>query len=338
MSHRPPLVASPLTVMVTAISRLPPLPTGPATGSVRALKRPKEPPLTPDSPMIALAYRCLRREHQALLRRQPQGGATPTPEDVHQSRIATRRMRVGLRLFDALLPKSVTTRLAKELRWFASTLGAVRDLDVHAEALREHLQAAGPDATQELGGYELALRREGLAERDALHTLFSSDRYAALMATLAELLDGAPSPAALRRWRSFTIRAGAGRCLKRTRRQVVALGRELGSNAGAEDLHRLRIRAKRLRYALEFFLEPYPQLEPAAKATKALQDVLGAHQDAHTARRRVLAYTRAIRKRGVAASAPPGALSIWGSTQHRRAAQARRDLVLEWQRFLVATD
>jgi CHAD domain-containing protein len=322
--------------MVTAISRLPSLPPAPAAGGVRALKRPTEPPLTPDSPMIALAYRCVRREHEALLQRQPQRGATPTPDDVHQTRIATRRLRVALRLFGALLPNSATTRLAKELRWFARSLGAARDLDVHAEALREHLQSAGAAAAQELGGYELALRRERLAARDALHTLFSSDRYAALMSSLAELLDGAPSPAALRRWRSFTIRAGAAHYLKRSRKRVVRLGRKLGSDSAAEDLHRLRIRAKRLRYALEFFLEPYPELAPAAKATKALQDVLGAHQDARTARRRVLAYARALRKRGPAATAPPGALGAWGSAQHQRAAQARRELEPEWQRFLAA--
>jgi triphosphatase len=288
--------------------------------------------------MIALAYRCLRREYEALLRRQPQRGATPTPtpEDVHQTRIATRRMRVALRLFGALLPKSATTRLAKELRWFARALGAVRDLDVHAEALREHLQSAGAAAAQELGGYELALRRERLAANDALQTLFSSERYAVLMSSLAELLDGAPGPAALRRWRSFTIRAGAAHYLKRSRKRVVTLGRKVGSDAAAEDLHRLRIRAKRLRYALEFFLEPYPELAPAAEATKALQDVLGAHQDARTTRRRVLAYARALRKHGAAATARPGALGAWGSAQHRRAAQARRELTPEWQRFLTA--
>jgi CHAD domain-containing protein len=229
--------------MVTAVSRLPRLPAAPAAGSVRALKRPAEPPLTPDSPMIALAYRCLRRSYQALLRRQPRE-ATPTltPEDVHQTRIATRRMRVALRLFGALLPKSATTRLTKELRWFARALGAVRDLDVHAEALREHLQSAGTAAAEELGGYELALRREQLAARDTLRTLFSSERHTALMASLAELLDGAPSPAALRRWRSFTIRAGAAHYLKRSRKRVVRLGRKLGADASAADLHRLRIR------------------------------------------------------------------------------------------------
>jgi CHAD domain-containing protein len=212
----------------------------------------------------------------------------------------------------------------------------VRDLDVHADALREHLQSTGAAATQELGSYELALRRERGAAREELRALLASDRYAALLASLAELLEGAPSPAALRRWRSFTIRAGAVRYLKRGRKRVVKLGRKLGSDARADDLHRLRIRAKRLRYELEFFAEPYPELAPAAKAAKALQDVLGTHQDARTARRRVLAYTRALRKRHGTDAGPPGALGAWGSAQHRRAAEARRELQPEWQRFLAA--
>ena len=247
-------------------------------------------------------------------------------------------MRVTLRLFGALLPKNATIRFAKELRWFARELSAVRDLDVHAEALREHLQSAGVTVAQELGGYDLALGRERLAARAALHALFASDRYSALMAGLAELLDGAPSPAALRRWRSFTIRAGAAHYLKRCRKRVFRLGSKVGSDAAAEDLHRLRIRVKRLRYALEFFLEPYPELAPATHAAKALQEVLGAHQDARAARRRVLAYAQALRKRGAAAATPRDALGAWGSAQHRRAAQARRELTPEWQRFLVAID
>jgi CHAD domain-containing protein len=295
-----------------------------------------EPPLTPDSPMIALAYRCLRREYRSLIERQPERGSPSTPEDVHQSRIATRRLRVALRLFGALLPPRAVARLGKELRWLARALGAVRDLDVHTEALHEHLTSAGAAAAQELGGYELALRRERLAARDALKDLFSSNRYAELMSELAALLEDAPSPAALRRWRSFTIRVGAARYLKRTRKRVVKLGRELGKDAAAEDLHRLRIRAKRLRYALEFFIEPYPELTAAAKATKALQDVLGTHQDARTARRKMLAYARESRKRHDAA--PPEALAEWRLAQHHQAAQARRELTPAWQRFLAAVD
>jgi CHAD domain-containing protein len=246
-------------------------------------------------------------------------------------------MRVALRLFGALLPKRAAEHLEKELRWFARALGEVRDLDVHTEALREHVQSADAGTAHELGGYELALRRERVAAHDTLRDLFVSDRYDALLASLAELLNDAPSPAALRRWRSFSVRAGAAHYLKRSRKRVVKLGRKLGDGAKADDLHRLRIRAKRLRYALEFFLEPYPELAPAAKASKALQDVLGALQDARTTRGRVLAYTRALRKRQ-GAGAPPGALGAWGSAQHRKAAAARREFTPEWHRFLAAVE
>ncbi len=288
--------------------------------------------------MIALAYRSLRHEYRALLKRQPQQGATPTPEDVHQIRTATRRMRVTLRLFGALLPPRAPARIGKDLRWFARVLGKVRDLDVHAEALREHVRSIGPVAAQELGGYEMALQRERAAAHDALRELVASDRYARLMTTLSELIDGAPSPAAVRRWGSFTVRAGASRYVKRSRSHVLKLGRKLGSDSAADDLHRLRKRAKQLRYALEFFIEPYPALSPAATATKTLQDVLGAHQDARTARGRVLAYTRALRKRQGPDANPPSAVRAWGSAQHQRATQARREFAPEWQRFLAALD
>src|SRR5262249_36007972 len=162
------------------------------------------------------------------------------------------------------------------------------------EALREHAKTADVAAAQELAGYELALRRDRVTAHDTLRALFVSDRYDALMANLAELLNDDPTPGALRRWRSFTVRAGAKHYLKRSRKRVLKLGHELRDDAAADDLHRLRIRAKRLRYALEFFLEPYPELAPAAKAAKALQDVLGGLQDARTTRGRVLAYTRGL--------------------------------------------
>ena len=324
--------------MIAAVSRFPPIPTAPAAASARPSKRPAEPPLTPDSPVIALAYRSLRHEYRSLLKRQPQHGATPTPEDVHQIRTATRRMRVTLRLFGSLLPPRTAARLGRDLRWFARALGTVRDLDVHAEALREHVRSLGPVAAQELGDYEVALQRERAVAHDSLREVVASDRYAGVMTAVSELLDHAPSPAALRRWGSFTIRAGAARYVKRSRKHVLKLGRELDSDAGSDDLHRLRKRAKQLRYTLEFFEEPYPALSPAARATKTLQDVLGAHQDARTARGRVLAYTRALRKRHGADAAPPDALRAWGSEQHQRAAQARREFVPEWQRFLAALD
>jgi CHAD domain-containing protein len=323
--------------MASAPSRSLSLSPASAADGTRAGARTKEPPLTPDSPMIALAYRCLRREYDALRKRDEQRVAPPTPEDVHQTRIATRRLRVALELFGALLPPDRTERLRRELRWFAHALGAVRDLDVHADALREHVKTAGGDAAREIGGFELALRRDRTAAHEALRALLASDRYAALMASLVELLDGAPSPAALRRWGSFTIGAGARHYLKRFRKRVLRPGRKVAPDTSADDLHRLRIRAKRLRYVFEFFSEPYPELGSAARAAKALQDVLGEHQDARTARGRVLAYQRALRKRQGSDAAAPAAVGAWGRAQNHRARQARAELAAEWLRFVSAT-
>jgi CHAD domain-containing protein len=286
--------------------------------------------------MIALAYRCLQRDYRALLEHRPQRGVAPSTNDVHQIRIATRRLRVALRLFGAMLPPRSAQRLARELRWLARGLSDVRDLDVHNKVLRAHIRAVAVDGNDGLGGYELTLQRERAAARDKLHELFTSKRYEELIESLGKLLDGTPSAGALRRWRKFTIRDGAAKYLRRSRKRVLQLGRKVDEKTGAEELHRLRIRAKRLRYALEFFAEAYPDFVPAARATKELQDVLGEHQDARTARRRVLSYARTLRARlePSAAEAAIAGLTNWRQVQTRRAAQARHDLTGKWKHFL----
>ena len=228
-------------------------------------------------------------------------------------------------------------RSRRDLRWFARTLGAVRDIDVHAKSLRRHLRSEGERSARELGDFELALRHDRTAAQEELRGVFASARYAALMASLSELLDGAPTPAALRRGHSCTVGEGAAHYLKRARRRVIERGRKLDSESPADELHRLRIRAKHLRYALEFFLATYPGLEVAAAAAKALQNVLGKHHDALTQRRRVQGYKRALRKRHRNDAAAPEALTEWGSTLHRRAQQARLDFAAEWPRFLAGT-
>ncbi|MDR0360825.1 MAG: CHAD domain-containing protein, partial [bacterium] len=72
------------------------------------------------------------------------------PEDVHQARVAVRRLRSDLRTFSPLLAAEWTAELRDELRWLGGELGAVRD----AEVLRDRLQAkAGrlPPADAEAG-------------------------------------------------------------------------------------------------------------------------------------------------------------------------------------------
>jgi CHAD domain-containing protein len=182
------------------------------------------------------------------------------------------------------------------------------------------------------------LRRARTEARDKLSELFANERYAALLAAFANLLDGAPSRAALRRWRSFRIEDGAEKYLEKSVKRVRKVRREMGHKTNARDLHKLRIRTKRLRYELEFFAPIYPALRGVAKSAKALQDVLGAHQDAHTASARLRAYARLLREREPPAAAAPTALQDLMKSQRRKAAESRNAFAEEWRRFARAVE
>jgi CHAD domain-containing protein len=319
-SDSPPLAAT--EARVSALDAAPP----PESASI------PEPAPRPGDSMIEFAYACLRREFDSLVEHAPPPGELPTPNTIHQLRIATRRLRTALRLFRHMLPAKVA-KLRKELRWFARALSEVRDLDVYAENFRAYLQTLPPDQLQDLGGYELHLRRARAEARNQLGAVFDDERYAALIGGFRALLDGAPLPSAVRRWRSFRISDGFKKYLRASAKRVQKLGRKIGSRAHAEELHKLRIRTKRLRYELEFFTEVYPSLESTARATKALQDVLGEHQDACTASSRLRRYARSLPAREDGATAP-AALRYLLESQRRKAEEARRAFGYEWRRFV----
>lgn len=237
--------------------------------------------LTGTDPMILLAYSTLREDFATWCAHRPAGGALPRAGDIHQMRIAMRRMRVALRLFERFLPAGTRSELNQELRWFAGALGSVRDLDVYAENLADYARAAGlrPEA---LAGYALALGRARDRAREGLRGVLAGDRLRALTAALETLVSG-PTPAALRRWQSFRIDDGAPPCLRDAQRRVLKRGRRIDRTAAPEELHALRIAVKRFRYELELFAKIYRRLGAPAKAAKRLQDVLGEFQDACTA-------------------------------------------------------
>ena len=307
-------------------------PTPPAQRAAQ----PPPPPLTPREPLILLGFRCMQREFDTLVARGPHGGAAPSADDVHQMRIALRRLRVALRLFGHMLPSHETAVLKHELRWLARGLGPVRDLDVHTAEFRHHVRGTLPQHASELGAYELDLRRQRAAARTTLRTLFASDRYRALLASLERLIGAGPSPAALRRFKSFSIRDGATAHLRRSRKRVLALGRKLDADASDDDLHRLRIRAKRLRYELEFFREPYAELGPMIASVKELQDVLGADRDALLGAARLEEYRKKVRGRRRDGAVPAAALDAWAAQQAETGQTARQQFPATWQRLTVA--
>ena len=81
--------------------------------------------------------------------------------------------------------------------------------------------------------------------------------------------------------RAGPIRPLADERIRRAYRGVLKRGRRLGASAAPQDLHRLRIAAKRLRYLLELFHSLYPDevLQAVVRDLRQLQDLLGGVQD-----------------------------------------------------------
>ena len=291
-----------------------------------------EPAARPGDPLIDFAYACLRREYASLLEHTPRRAEVPAPENVHKLRIATRRLRTALRLFRRVLPAKKAASLRKQLRWLARSLSEVRDLDVYVESFRVYAETLPREQLPDLSGYDSHLRGARAEARSSLRALFAEQRYADLLDSFAAFLDGAPSPAAVRRWDAARIDGRFEKRVRKSAKRVQKLGRKIGRRVQAKKLHKLRIRTKRLRYELEFFSAVHPALESTAKEAKTLQDVLGAHQDACTASARLERYLRSPPDHGQPAGAP-AALEQLLESQQRKAREARRAFVAEWRRF-----
>lgn len=224
----------------------------------------------------------LDQQVRALLENQAIARQGTDPEGVHQMRVAVRRMRAALKASGEPGLEPVQA----ELRWLGGILGPIRDLDV----LLDHLRAQAADlpvderaaAERLLHGLVEERRR---ARRRMLDT-FRGARYTALLRTLAALVtsDVTDEDTGDTDDRSDDRRATGEPALLDVivgpHRKLAKAARALGDDPSDDDLHALRIRGKRLRYAAEL-AEPAggKPVRRLIKATKEFQDVLGDHQD-----------------------------------------------------------
>jgi inorganic triphosphatase YgiF len=201
------------------------------------------------------------------------------PEFVHQARVALRRMRSAQRLLDRR-HADVPAALAAELRWIGQCLGVARDWDVfESSTLPELLGSASPSVrSQWLQLQTRARRRRAEAHRTARAELGSA-RFARLALRLQDwTLTPPPRARALSRI--------AARRLAKAHARLFDAARFFAA-LSPERRHRVRILAKRLRYALDLLAVTLPP-GPTARyvdALAALQDDLGALNDAAVARR-----------------------------------------------------
>jgi CHAD domain-containing protein len=212
------------------------------------------------------------------------------PRGVHHLRTTTRRLRSSLALFRGLIDADWCEKLGEELKWLAGHLGAVRDLDVLIARLRE--SASSKAVSTSLEPFFEALEARRTAALEALDQALIGDRYRLLTATLAEAVAGVPLTDAA--WEP--CRTALPRLVVEAWRPLRRAGRALESDDADEEFHEVRKRAKRARYAAEAVANALDATAARAanafaQRAKAVQDVLGAHQDAVLASGEILTAT-----------------------------------------------
>lgn len=253
-------------------------------------------------------------------------------EFLHDLRVAVRRTRSALKLAGDVLPANATERFAPEFRWLGELTTPVRDLDTFLlgfDAIAAELAVADPADLLPLREH---LRRRRATERRRLQRGLRSSRLTELAAGWRAVLTplaqpdaragrraaaGPPTAAALARDRIAVS-------WRRVARRAAAINR--GSPPAA--LHDLRKRCKELRYVLELFgtlchPQPYRAL---VGELKAVQDSLGAFQDAEVHRDKVRAYAVQMLAAGRAEASTLLAMgelvACFGAAQRRAADQS----------------
>lgn len=198
------------------------------------------------------------------------------PEAVHQARVATRRLRSDMRTLRPVLDERWANVIDRELRWLAGLLGELRDADVLQERLGRRLEMLD-ETDQEVGAQLVAALDTGRdVAADALHRAFDSHRYARLLEGLVEAADQpqvkTPDADARPVLRGL-VEVPWNQLRKRARKA-------LDHDSPVTELHEMRIRSKRVRYAFDVAGLVFDDAVTHSKRVAALQDELGELHDA----------------------------------------------------------
>jgi CHAD domain-containing protein len=265
------------------------------------------PPLNSD-PGATRLREMLQAQRDALLVHEPGTRLGRDPENLHQHRVAARRARAFLRASGRHVDPGWRRLLAEPLGRLGEVTGPVRDLDVLLEHLRVEVETL--DETDRRGGAQLLAKLEearGEARSRMLDGL-EEDGYQLLLARLRF------PPRLAQGVESIPLDRIARREFGRLAKHVAKLGKRPDDAA----LHGLRIALKRARYTAELAAPRSKAGRRFVSRAKALQDVLGQHQDAVIAEQRL--------RSSAVADARTAAAFVAGRLAERQVARRTRAL------------
>jgi len=254
----------------------------------------------------------LREQLREIERHDPGTRLGRDPESLHDMRVGVRRLRALLRAGRELIATDID-QLDARLKELGQILGEVRDLDVLLARLDSETAELGGDDAKRAESMLATLRTERSCSRSRMLAALRSDEYLTLLDDTARAIDELePSGSAV------TLDELVDEASAKVRTAV----RKLPEEPADEELHAVRKKGKRARYAAEL-----AGRKKLVKRAKRLQDVLGEHQDAVVAAKRL---------RELAAESTPALALVAGRLVEReedRRAEARKAWPQAWQKL-----
>ena len=203
------------------------------------------------------------------------------PEYLHQLRVALRRLRACFSLFKSEIPQATFAPVMRQLSEQSVALGRARDWDVFVHEMLRALRRQRADESAVMAFEQRCLRLGRAHLRDAQRVV-AAPAWQRIWLELGRLLseDGwQQGQVAL----ALPLEGYAARLLQQRAAGLKKRGKHLPT-LDAAGRHRVRIAAKKLRYAVEFFSALFPQrrVRPYVQALAGIQDVLGQLNDAAT--------------------------------------------------------
>jgi CHAD domain-containing protein len=204
-------------------------------------------------------------------------------EFLHDLRVAVRRTRSVLRELRDVFPPAQLAHFRAEFKWLQGITGPSRDLDVYVLDFGE-LRENVPESMRDDLDPVLRVLRD---HRENAHRAMVRDLRSPRMRTLrrdwdAFLEELVALPTADRAEAERAIGELAAERIRKVYRKMLKMGDAIDDSSPSEDYHEIRKVGKELRYLLELFGQPLfgdETVKPMIKTLKALQDVLGRHQD-----------------------------------------------------------
>ncbi len=238
--------------------------------------------LDPELPSGEAVRRILRHLIGVMIINEEGVKADTDTEFLHDYRVAVRRIRSALGQIKGVFPPEETARFREAFTRLGQSTNTLRDLDVYL-LKKEQYRALLPDRLSP--GLDALFEDLAAERKNKRRAVTRSLNRAAYRTTVTEWRDFLDSPAEYSDEEAPNAHRPvfqlACQFILKRYRQIIRLGRKIGDDSPDEELHRLRISCKKLRYLLEFFASLFSEKDMARLIgqLKKLQDNLGDFND-----------------------------------------------------------